>query len=79
MMATSVRGAISLILRSRSDPERLGSFQVGDDNIGRQGFKQFRGRFCSFGFQADQAEALADGDAKPADAVFVVNNQKTKA
>ena len=79
MMATSVRGSASLILRSRSVPERLGSFKSVTTISGGAVSSRFERRFGRFRLRAREIQALADGHAQPANALLVVHDQEAKS
>ena len=79
MMATSARGSSLFDFSQQVRAGKAGQLQIGDDDIGRRRFDRRERRLGGFRFRADEIQALADGHAKPADALLVIHDQKAKS
>ncbi len=79
MMATSARGSISLIFRSKSVPERLGSFKSVTTISGGAVSTDTSAASAVSASAQTKIQALADRHAQAADALFVIHDQKAKS
>ena len=66
-------------LFQKLQPRHVRHHHVAEDHVHRLLFEKCQRRFPAFGFQADEAERLADGHAEFADTLLVVDDQQSNA